>query len=930
MWQTTAQYNKIKNDIASLTLAQINKYATQRLEIPISLPTIMKVDDSIRFLCPYNFSTNILSSPFTLGDKVLAKLNFLDFYAYKDFIVLPPFIKTIEDAYTNGIKQNILQSDKTPTNQMHNQLNAILMHLPPGNMPFLYRTDMKKILDEVGNLPFVEKTSQGTLKFIIKLPSWLRKQLRQEEARAGNIFQNQVRGDRNRLDENRKPISLRKTTVQLLEQLIRLAMVGSYQQPSSNTFQGGATHRAFQQPMIDAQFRPIPTDQYIDSITNGLLSKKMYQLYAEMAEQMPSAETSSFLYTIPQYRIGAIGSIQNDQKKQRFIQSFEALPSESQDSIDALLQVVGLPLLVKREPESSKDKEPVHETDKQMREWVDKLMAKQKQLQKTGTQEERQLATKRIKALEEGDAKGFRVKYGTSPTWGWQGVLKEWKSSKSGLPYFSRYCTPINIDPSKMYCQWEPLTEKAKKEYKEKLQKANSKKASSSTLNSQATTKDTSMSNSRNVTLNHKQTGIGIQYDALGKDRLNKSKDAKALASEERKRYEREAAQLALAKHHQNLRTAPDKVIHGNRGQGSVRIFTAKDAAGNDIFTVLPHNLIANIMILAFSAIIIYSGAQGGNAYRALYLVQTDDRSTKLQSLYPARGAATFFFGLGFGTIIAFLASIVEFFNYWRFRYVFGLVLIALPVIILGSMGISNLTDQNNALSKVLNAPDATDASGNDLADQDPGLFSSIFGTEYQEYVEEVEEARESLTISDLLFMGVGFGALGSGIMFAIPGSPFHTDRNELAIKEMRDGKLGERAQSSHIKTHWIVYPAILTVVAIAAAISSIAVATGGGPEIKRTDSETDDDDENTTYDITKNVAWPAVQSCIIMIVVSLLLFGAIVLVGYLRQQHAKNLAAGNLLINNQLRNANKAKANAQARSGTSTGLNYPTFTKRS
>ena len=225
------------------------------------------------------------------------------------------------------------------------------------------------------------------------------------------------------------------------------------------------------------------------------------------------------------------------------------------------------------------------------------------------------------------------------------------------------------------------------------------------------------------------------------------------------------------------------------------------------------------------------------------------------------------------------------------------------PVIILGSMGISNLTDQNNALSKVLNAPDATDASGNDLADQDPGLFSSIFGTEYQEYVEEVEEARESLTISDLLFMGVGFGALGSGIMFAIPGSPFHTDRNELAIKEMRDGKLGERAQSSHIKTHWIVYPAILTVVAIAAAISSIAVATGGGPELngqipKRTMTM------NTTYDITKK--W---RSQLCKVVLSWLWWAsslAHLLLG--AEATACKEQRGNLLINNQLRNAKKPR----------------------
>lgn len=932
LWQISPVEGRRYEDV---THAQLTEYVAEQSPYPDktkpwTMPTILGLDNEAHFACPYNYSVNVLRQPRgLLASKVLSKLSVVDLFAYRDIYLDPARLRRILQSYKEGRDNNIMSRDSsvTSTVALHAQLNATMMHTAPDNIPVIYRADLERLFEGLRSL-VTRDVAKGTIRLDVKLASDFQQMLAKQERTAASIFN--PSGSQHRVGTDGRPISLTVAARMLVERVTQTAISGSYE-PTVNEiqFQGGATHPGFQSSAIAAELGKLPDPQFVDADQGKLFSMKLYHLFAEMAEAMPAIHPETLLFVFPEYRMGKAGFARNKAKKTELIQAYLALQTPQSQAIDQLTATLGLPLL--RDSKTGKARIAAMEAmdlqskPSQSMPVVPKLQALLDKLVKYETQKRdqstsdkrRKLAGRRLEALEQARDANFTASSLTVPPYNlpgakdkWQRYLWRWKNPDTGKNYFTRKCSGVpGIKGS--YCVWEPV---------DGTEDANSQIQPAQVLKSKTDKKvlESNMGQTKPVygaTVNRRQTGIGVNPTGSS----SKTTDAATRQKEERARLELESKHLARAKHEEIVRRQPEDYMDGNRGKGAVRVFTARDAAGNEVFTVLPHNLIANIMILVYSALIIYAGSRGAVAFRALYLVQTKNRTTKLEAVYPARGAATFFFGFGFGTIVAFLASIVEFFNYWRFRYVFGLLLMALPIIVLGSIGMSNLNNENSLLSEALNPdPSGVDITVSSEDDPpDPGHISSLLGTEYQD---ELTDARESLAISDMLFIGLGIGVLVSGVMIGIPGGPFHTDRNEMAVKKLRDGGNAtgssfKHSQHSHIKTAWIVYPALLTVAVIGAGAASIAVGTEGGPEIKRTSAEVDEDERVTSVD--KNVAWPAIQGSIIAMAAAVLLFGGLVLVGYLRQRHTASVASGQR-IERRLRERS-TPAQAQPRFGYST-----------
>jgi len=917
IFQTRGDIGDFYNKVSVDQLPQLDQFKGLNLK----RPSMMRIDGEYYYLCAYNFTVNTNDIDYSsLGQKLSSKLGVIDCFAYPNFWINPAVLKPILDAYKRGqpSQDNIIVNSSASAQALHTYLNALMMHSCPDDVPLIYRTDIaniaasnqraakpliRKIMNGSSLTDTIERTNQG-IKMAIYLDPDFKKTLHKAEQQAGNLLK--PSGSQHVVGSNGKPISLTMAARLLLERTVRTAIAGSYEKVNTpmvatvGQFAGGASLAAFQPPMIQTQLNPIPVEKFVDGNSSGglkgrLFSLKLYQLFAEVIELIPNVDPASILFFLSSYRVGKYGQDKNQRLKQVLGEQYVNL-REKRSLIDNIALSAGLPTLAggsklvqgleeghvdvvaaKQEAEKKRKSDAISSDMQKLVE--ERRAAEQKLLNNPPDENTRKLAKKRLDALKEGEEKLFRSglldgppAYGFSK---WQQTLASWKDPKYN--YFQRTC---HSEGGKSYCMWEPANRQAAadKEAEKKAQAENKLLTPNKPL------------------APLKLPGAMSQSQTYGAAAAQSQAAQIAAASEDqRRKLVAEQQRLVKAKHEEIKQTQPDTVMDGNmgtRGTGAVRVFTARDAAGNEVFTVLPHNAIANLMILIYAALIIYAGSLGATAYQTLYAVQDDDVTNKLQAVYPARGAATFFFGFGFGTIVAFLASIVEFFNYWRFRYIFGLVLMALPIIVLGSVGISSLNSENSVLSGLLNAdPSDVAVTTTSTGEEPPTFWSSILGTDY---TDAVTEARESLAISDMLFIGLGIGVLAAGIMIGIPGGPFHTDRTEKILHELRDGARGEYAQRSQIKTHWIIYPILLTVAVIGAGASTIGVATQGGPQIKRTQASITDDDENGDYtSIQNNVAWPQIQGAIVAMVVAVLVLGGLVLLGYVRQQHSLDVAAG-------------------------------------
>lgn len=115
------------------------------------------------------------------------------------------------------------------------------------------------------------------------------------------------------------------------------------------------------------------------------------------------------------------------------------------------------------------------------------------------------------------------------------------------------------------------------------------------------------------------------------------------------------------------------------------------DAQGNMVFKMLPHNIVANVLLLAFAGLTAWGASAGTSTYTRLLDVEFRKGNGKLEdlaALQPSRMACSFFFGMGLGIFVAFIASMVEMANHKRVRQALFILLVAVPIIVMGVIGV--------------------------------------------------------------------------------------------------------------------------------------------------------------------------------------------------------------------------------------------------
>ncbi len=126
------------------------------------------------------------------------------------------------------------------------------------------------------------------------------------------------------------------------------------------------------------------------------------------------------------------------------------------------------------------------------------------------------------------------------------------------------------------------------------------------------------------------------------------------------------------------------------QGQGARNVrFT--DTQGNVVLELLPHNIVANVLMLAFAGLTAWGASAGTSTYTRLLDVEFRKGNAKLAdlaALQKPRMACSFFFGMGLGIFVAFIASMVEMANHKRVRQALFILLVAVPIIVMGVIGV--------------------------------------------------------------------------------------------------------------------------------------------------------------------------------------------------------------------------------------------------
>ena len=115
------------------------------------------------------------------------------------------------------------------------------------------------------------------------------------------------------------------------------------------------------------------------------------------------------------------------------------------------------------------------------------------------------------------------------------------------------------------------------------------------------------------------------------------------------------------------------------------------DAQGNVVAKMLPHNIVANVLLLAFAGLTAWGASAGTGTYTRLLDVEFRKGNQKLAdlaALQPSRMACSFFFGMGLGIFVAFIASMVEMANHKRVRQALFILMVAVPIVVLGVIGV--------------------------------------------------------------------------------------------------------------------------------------------------------------------------------------------------------------------------------------------------
>jgi uncharacterized membrane protein YidH (DUF202 family) len=126
--------------------------------------------------------------------------------------------------------------------------------------------------------------------------------------------------------------------------------------------------------------------------------------------------------------------------------------------------------------------------------------------------------------------------------------------------------------------------------------------------------------------------------------------------------------------------------------EGSGANIEITDKQGQLVYKIFPHNIVANVLMLGYAGLTAWAASAGTSTYTRLLDVEYPKYSQKLadlENLQPARMACSFFFGMGLGIFVAFIASVVEMANHKRVRQALFIILMAVPVIVLGLIGVN-------------------------------------------------------------------------------------------------------------------------------------------------------------------------------------------------------------------------------------------------
>lgn len=135
--------------------------------------------------------------------------------------------------------------------------------------------------------------------------------------------------------------------------------------------------------------------------------------------------------------------------------------------------------------------------------------------------------------------------------------------------------------------------------------------------------------------------------------------------------------------------------VYADKLSTRARNLTFTDAQGRSVFTLLPHNILAIVLLLVYAILVLYASSIGTSTYTLLNVQNTQASSyaANLPDLQKPRMACSTFFGIGVGMLVAFVVSLVEIVNNTRLRQALFIVLMAAPIIVLGAMGVAGASD---------------------------------------------------------------------------------------------------------------------------------------------------------------------------------------------------------------------------------------------
>ena len=293
----------------------------------------------------------------------------------------------------------------------------------------------------------------------------------------------------------------------------------------------------------------------------------------------------------------------------------------------------------------------------------------------------------------------------------------------------------------------------------------------------------------------------------------------------------------------------------------SARNITITDAQGRAVFTLLPHNILANIMLFVFGGLTVFAAAAGTSTYSALIDVakaQASQMTENLAPIQPARMACSFFFGLGIGILMAFLVSLVEIINNKRVRQALFIIMMSVPVIVLGAMGIygaatvcaqnvdtpSQPTGYQTGSTKSMSSMSAPAAPTVPGVSKMSSFGKSLLGLHDSDLLTDVptcgkdakctnnatvsctsnadctdDVQRDNIKASDFMFIGMGVGVLVAGLCTIMPDNPFNP--NEIDT-QFGLAKQANFTAASSLSKHWLIYVVLFSCILIGSGASTL------------------------------------------------------------------------------------------------------------